>query len=64
MKVTVVLENRLESRLLLIHENHSVPPSRRTVQVEIDIPLLIVGKENGVDVFETIRECWIEEVKP
>jgi len=64
VKVTVVLENRLESRLLLIHENHSVPPSRRTVQVEIDIPLLIVGKENGVDVFETIRECWIEEVKP
>ncbi len=66
----VVMENRWESRLVLQHENQSVPYTKRLVTLTLTpeqeeaIRPRRIGTEGGREVFEDIREAWIESEYP
>lgn len=68
--LTVVFEDRFETRMRIIHENEHVPYGKRTLRIELTVGQREslkprkVGVESGVDQYEDIRECWFEPSEP
>ena len=66
--IRVVLEDRWESRLALQHENQSIPYAKRLVTLTLTpeqeeaIRPRRIGTDCGREVFEDIREAWLEVV--
>ena len=68
-KITFVLADTYSSYMRLVHENKSVPYSKRIVQIELTpeqmekIKPKFIGKKGKEEIFEEILECWLEPVE-